>query len=690
MTPKRRCYGRGPISERLERRILLSSAIALAAEASTADATNFVAIQALRTASHAPRANPPRTLTISRTVGVGQVSDTLGATNGLTGQYFQGAAFQNLAFTRIDPSIAFSWPGTPDPAIAGRPFSVRWTGRIAVNFSRTYTFSVRGSDAARLWVNGKLIVNDWKMHGTRTDSGRIKLAAGAGITVRLDVFQSGQKPGSIQLLWASAGQKAQQIPGASLLANSAPGPTTAPAAPTTLTTAAVSSTQVHLAWGATAKATSYTIGRSTDGIRFVSICTVTAGTLSFTDTTAVAGTSYSYNLCATSAGGTSVPCMPVAVTTPPAAPGGVIAGVVSATQIDLTWGDVAGETGFEVLGSFDGGVHYSQLGLTGIGSTTFHAAGLTPSTAYLLEVIALGPGGNSSPSGPAAATTPALPVVDPPAAPEGLAAMATSASQIALTWNDVASETGFIVERSPDGISGWMAVLSTPAGVTGAIDTGLPAATPVFYRVRAVGAGGNSVPGGSASATTSGVRYAYVTDQTSYSGAAGSDVTVYLYLREYLSGGSTSVIVSDGGLSSFGVSIDRSSASLPADPSTITALAANAADFPAFSGSPFTQFTASSGTAFGAISIGSGSGIQPGNTGGAAPSVADEIYLGRLHVTIGTSGTTTFSVGAIDPINGGSTTTKSDIYDLDISQATAPAYTGVGVAASLFTVTATP
>src|SRR5262249_14654314 len=43
----------------------------------------------------------------------------------------------------------------------------------------------------------------------------------------------------------------------------------------------------------------------------------------------------------------------------------------------------------------------------------------------------------------------------PPAAPTGLTATAISPNQINLSWNDVSGETGFKIERSPDGVNGW-------------------------------------------------------------------------------------------------------------------------------------------------------------------------------------------------------------------------------------------
>jgi fibronectin type 3 domain-containing protein len=82
-------------------------------------------------------------------------------------------------------------------------------------------------------------------------------------------------------------------------------------------------------------------------------------------------------------------------------------------------------------------------------------------------------------SGTASATT-----SGPPAAPSNLAATATSASSISLTWTDNATDEQFYrIERSTDGISfAQVALLS--ANTTAWSNTGLSAATTYYYRVR--------------------------------------------------------------------------------------------------------------------------------------------------------------------------------------------------------------
>ncbi len=92
--------------------------------------------------------------------------------------------------------------------------------------------------------------------------------------------------------------------------------------------------------------------------------------------------------------------------------------------------------------------------------------------------------------------------VRPPAAPAMLLATAVSNTQINLAWVDAASdETGFKIERSPDGTS-FMEVSTVSANVAMFSNMGLSANTTYFYRVRATNAAGNSAYSNVASAKT--------------------------------------------------------------------------------------------------------------------------------------------------------------------------------------------
>lgn len=84
-------------------------------------------------------------------------------------------------------------------------------------------------------------------------------------------------------------------------------------------------------------------------------------------------------------------------------------------------------------------------------------------------------------------------VAVPPTAPSGLTATAISGSRVDLAWVDNASdETGFQIEQSDNGTTGWALVASPAANATTASITGLPQNTPYYYRIRSVNADGNS------------------------------------------------------------------------------------------------------------------------------------------------------------------------------------------------------
>ncbi|HQE92560.1 MAG TPA: DNRLRE domain-containing protein [Anaerolineae bacterium] len=97
------------------------------------------------------------------------------------------------------------------------------------------------------------------------------------------------------------------------------------------------------------------------------------------------------------------------------------------------------------------------------------------------------------------------PPTQTPAAPSGLNAAAASSVQINLTWNDNSGdESGFKIERSPNGSSDWQQITTVGANVTSHANSGLSSSTTYYYRVRAYNAYGDSGYSNTASATTDG------------------------------------------------------------------------------------------------------------------------------------------------------------------------------------------
>jgi hypothetical protein len=81
--------------------------------------------------------------------------------DGLTGQYFNRLDFTEPVLTRVDPSIDYTWAGTPASGVRGDFFSVRWTGQLRPDRTETYTITSNTDDGCRVWLDGKMIIDEW-------------------------------------------------------------------------------------------------------------------------------------------------------------------------------------------------------------------------------------------------------------------------------------------------------------------------------------------------------------------------------------------------------------------------------------------------------------------------------------------------------------------------------------------------
>jgi hypothetical protein len=169
----------------------------------------------------------------------------------------------------------------------------------------------------------------------------------------------------------------------------------------------------------------------------------------------------------------------------------------SSTAIYLEWDEVPVATGYSV----ERKTEESQQGWRTIVKvhedvTDYTDDGLAAETTYFYRVSALTDDGTAPPSDVVSATTP----VAVPAATD-VTAVATL-DTIALTWTDVDDETGYRVERSLDGATGWIEIATTGEDVTTYVNATLTPGTTYYYRIVATNAGGESAPSNIASATT--------------------------------------------------------------------------------------------------------------------------------------------------------------------------------------------
>jgi hypothetical protein len=186
--------------------------------------------------------------------------------------------------------------------------------------------------------------------------------------------------------------------------------------------------------------------------------------------------------------------------TPPAAPTGLGATVVSVGQIDLSWTDASNdETSFSIERAAGAG-SFAVIATVGADVVSYSDTTVAANTTYQYRVRARNAAGFSGYSNTATATTPAV----APGAPTNLTATAVAGPQVNLGWTDTSSnEEAFHIERASGG-AGFQEIATVDANVVTYTDTTVVESTSYDYRVRARNAQGYSDYSNVASVTTPG------------------------------------------------------------------------------------------------------------------------------------------------------------------------------------------
>ena len=111
---------------------------------------------------------------------------------GLQAEFF---ANENLsgapAFTRTDANIDFDWDqNSPAPGFPRTHFSARWTGTIEVPASGgDMKLATLEDDGARVWIDGKLVIDAWGPHASTTSEATAILTAGVPHRICIEYLQ---------------------------------------------------------------------------------------------------------------------------------------------------------------------------------------------------------------------------------------------------------------------------------------------------------------------------------------------------------------------------------------------------------------------------------------------------------------------------------------------------------------------
>lgn len=136
----------------------------------------------------------------------------VGSGTGLTGNYYPTAEFQGKPVEQLDAQINDNPlpPGIPD-----QTWSARWFGTVQATHTGPFTFSTLTDDGVRLWVDGKLLIDDWNIHAAKENSATIPLERGKKYRIVMSYFQ-GFADASRQLMWTPPGEGKTLIPATQL------------------------------------------------------------------------------------------------------------------------------------------------------------------------------------------------------------------------------------------------------------------------------------------------------------------------------------------------------------------------------------------------------------------------------------------------------------------------------------------
>ena len=134
---------------------------------------------------------------------------------GLLAACYDGIGFDRYLGSRVDAQVDFgagaaaAWPA----GVPATNFSTRWAGWLKPDATGAHDFQTNSDDGVRLWIDGKLLIDNWTPHAPTIDPpataapAELVLTAGVRYEVRLEFFQGGG-PSTLQLRWKPPGATA--------------------------------------------------------------------------------------------------------------------------------------------------------------------------------------------------------------------------------------------------------------------------------------------------------------------------------------------------------------------------------------------------------------------------------------------------------------------------------------------------
>ncbi|WP_294280933.1 beta-glucosidase [uncultured Chryseobacterium sp.] len=122
---------------------------------------------------------------------------------GLTGSYFEDTDLSGSpAFERLDQQLNFKWTlYSPNPEkLQPDQYSVRWKGQLEAPETGKYQVGLRGNDGFRMYLNGKLMIDQWEKLSYSTKTVEVDFVKGQKYDLTVE-FREDRGEANIELVW---------------------------------------------------------------------------------------------------------------------------------------------------------------------------------------------------------------------------------------------------------------------------------------------------------------------------------------------------------------------------------------------------------------------------------------------------------------------------------------------------------
>jgi beta-glucosidase len=128
--------------------------------------------------------------------------------HGLNAEYFDNIKLEGKpVLRRIDPAVNFVWAFNGVTPKLTSNYSARWTGVLSPVKTGDYILGFTGQDGYRVWIDDKVLVDDWTPHRpSTTQTQPIHLENGKAYSIKIEYFET-IRSAEAKLIWGVPGRE---------------------------------------------------------------------------------------------------------------------------------------------------------------------------------------------------------------------------------------------------------------------------------------------------------------------------------------------------------------------------------------------------------------------------------------------------------------------------------------------------